>query len=772
MKRIVILIIAFLLLMPMVSYAQKSFDMRYNEAIEYYTSRQYDLAIKTLDAAKKTPGVTSGQISRANMLINQCQAAKRKLNDLNLSKEQIMFSGTAQRDSIYVTAGKPWTITAQPDWCRTSIEEDILFIDIDANEDTQQRSGVIEVSMGKERTAYILVTQDKRSDIIRKVRIRTQPARSIVFIDQENGVLSENFNLAEGSHKVKIEKTGYEQKDTTIVVTADATEDELDFLINMVPSFAMIQVNIEPEEGDYFDETPTMDISGRSVDLHPSKINSFNVDQNITYYELYENNVIPLHPGQYVIRVESSGFKGVTENVNISKGEKKVLNITLPAIKSYFSIQDAENATGAKVIIDDKEVGLVPIQNIMIKAGRHKLRVEKPHFLPEMDEYEFFLNEAEALTMNISMKRYSTYNLTSNPPYSQVIVDGIKKGTTPLTLVLTEGSHTIRMEKDGYFPHEEIIETDTVVEEQDINYSMPKTYPLLISCDAENINMTISNGKSLFVKDEKTPSTVDLPTSKTPYRIKLTQGNDYSTIYKGWFWYTKGQRNHLRLSRYSIDGFQGFSVNYYLKKPAEYFGQTELQKNYQRIGEASVAKLRLFDGLTTSLAKASFFAETNSQEKINYPISNGKEVSESVWKNISFIPAMTILFLNGEFRIGGGIHNLVDINLLATYCWYPNVSSFLPLSHMSGHDIFIGAELSSRIPIFNANLRMGFQSFYGQANICRPAGGSSFSFDNARYRFIGPVNYEVPFNNAEFVVSIGFTLGGKDSKGNSILRIF
>ena len=769
MKKLLSILITVLLLMPIAAYAQKSFDMRYNEAVEYYTTKQYDLAITTLEAAKKSPGVTRDQISKANMLINQCNAAKRKQSDLNLSKEQVIFWGGAGKDSIYVTAGKAWSVTAQPDWIKTTKEADVLFIEAEANKSSEQRKGVIEVSMGKERTTYILVTQEKRSDVTRKVHIQTNPARAIVFIDQENGVLAENFYLPEGSHKVRLEKNGYDQKDTTIVVTAAASEEDLDFLINLRPSFAMLQVNITPEEGYVFDAVPKMDISGRSVDLHPSMINSFNVDQNITYYELYEDNIIPLQPGQYVIRIESEGFKMVAQSINIDRGEKLVLNVALPAINGLLSVQDAENAAGAKVFIDGKEVGAIPILNMKIKAGNHKMKVEKSSFLPEKDEYEFKVNEEESLTLNVSMKRFSTYNLTSDPPYCQVIVDGKPAGTTPLKIVLIEGSHTIRMEKEGYFAHEQGVDTDLVKEVEDINFTLPKTHPLLITTDKDGIDVTISSGKTVLIDAQETPASVNIPTSKTPYRVKLTRRSNYQTVYKGWFWYTKGQKEQLKLNTYSQDGFQGVGVNYYLLKPAPYFGQTVLTKDYRRIGDVSLAKMRLFDGLTTSVVKATLFGEYDPNQHITYP---GKDVSGADYKNITFIPALTIMFLNGEFRVGGGVHNLGDVNLLATYCWYPNVSGFIPMTHMSGHDIFLGLELSSRLPIFNANLRMGFQSFYGQANICRPTANTTASGGNVKSRFGDPVAYKVPLGQAEFVISLGFTLGGKDSKGNSILRVF
>ncbi|MBR1538147.1 MAG: BACON domain-containing protein, partial [Bacteroidales bacterium] len=118
MKRLITLLLLLLLATTQV-FAQKSFDMRYNEAVEYYTGKQYDLAIKTLEAAKKAPGVTADQKAQADRLMRQCRSALAKLSDLNLSKENILISAEGQRDSIYVTAGKSWEVTAHPDWCAT-----------------------------------------------------------------------------------------------------------------------------------------------------------------------------------------------------------------------------------------------------------------------------------------------------------------------------------------------------------------------------------------------------------------------------------------------------------------------------------------------------------------------------------------------------------------------------------------------------------------------------------------------------------------------------
>ena len=772
MKRLFSLLLV-LLLATTPLFAQKSFDMRYNEAVEYYTSKQYDLAIKTLEAAKKAPGVTADQKSRADQLIRQCRSALTKLGDLNLSKETILAPGAGMRDSIYVTAGKKWSVTAVPDWCKTSVESDVLFISVEPNETAESRKGVIEVSMGKERTAYLLVTQDPHRDVSHTVYIRTVPERAIISVDQNTGMLADQFSLSEGKHHVRIEKNGFEKIDTVLIVPRNPHEQDLYHRIELSPTFAIISVDIKPEEGLFFDSNATLDVSGIPVNLHPNTLKSFNVDQEISYYNLYEGNLIPLHPGQYVIRAEADGFKFSVKNVKIEKGETVHLDFTLSAIYGMLSVQDAENAAGAHLFIDDKEVGEVPFSG-KIKTGHHTMRVEKDGFLPEKASYEFDIEEGREQQLNLSMSRYSTYHFTSDPAYCKLYVDGELVGTTPIRVQLKEGLHQLEYEKTGYRTTGEEIMTDLSAPDQEYRITMNKTFPLTISSDVDSLKITITKGsgnnKVIYVDNVKTPATVELPVSKTMYHIRLLR-NNMTKAYDGYFWFRGGKRDHLKLLSYSVEDFRMLGINYYLMKPQP-FSYPDFQKDFRRLGEVTLAEIKLFPGMTTSAIKGAFFWPTNPQNHFHY-VKNGTPVLEpgqEHYQDVTFLPALSILFINEEFRIGGGLHNNVDFDILAAYTWYPPLVKLIPLNHISGHDIFLGAEISSRIPIINAYVRAGFQALYGQANICLPKEVVK-STSSVSERYIS-VPYTVPINQAQFVLSVGIKLGTKDAKGNNILRVF
>ena len=769
MKRLITLLL-FIFVATTPIFAQKSFDMRYNEAVEYYTGKQYDLAIKTLDAAKKAPGVTADQKAKADRLIRQCRSELTKLGDLNLSKDAMLVPDTGARDSIYVTAGKKWEVSAVPDWCSTTVDEDVIFITVKPNEDEASRKGVIEVSMGKERTAYVMVTQEGRRDASYTVSIQTIPERAIIYVDQNTGMLADQFQMKEGKHYIRIEKNGFERLDTTIFIPRNPRDADLFHRIALKPTFALLSVDISPEDGMIFDGDARLDISGRQIEMRPNSLKSFNVDQEISYYSLYEGNLIPLHPGQYVIRAESDGFKFAVKNIKIEKGETVHLDFTLSAINGTVSVQDAENAAGAKIFIDEKEVGEVPFSG-KLQTGHHKLRVEKPGYQPEHPVYEFDIEEGKEQLVNLSMKRYTTYHFTSDPAYCMVYIDGNLAGTTPLSAPLTEGLHQFRYEKQGFQPMTEEFMPDLTTDSKDYLIQMNKTFPLTITSDEDSLKITITKGrgnnKMIYVDNVKTPATVELPVSKSMYHVRLSRGN-LATAYDGYFWFRGGKRDHINLLSYSKENFRMFGINYNLLKPQPALGG-DFNKSFQRMGDVTLAELMLFKGMTTSAVKGVFFL--NMQDRITYPERGSNpelKPGDELYKDITFLPALSVLFINEEFRIGGALHNNVDFDVLATYTWYPSLVKLVPFNHISGHDIFLGGEFSSRIPIFNVYVRAGLQAFYGQANIVRPDKKSTSSVVD-RY-VVEP--YKIPFNEAQFVVSVGIKLGTKDSKGLNILRVF
>ncbi|MBR4809107.1 MAG: PEGA domain-containing protein [Bacteroidales bacterium] len=773
MKKTALLLLV-ILLTAAPAFAQKSFDMRYSEAVEYYTTKQYDKAIKVLEASKKSPGVTKDQINKANRLLNQCKAAKQKLSDLNLSKETLYFPGSGQTDSIYVTAGKAWEVTSSPDWVTARKELDLLYIEAAPNPLDESRKGIVEVSMGKERTAYVVVNQDQRQSVSRTIRIHTDPDRAFIYIDREPGVLSDNFFLLEGRHDIRIEKNGYERKDTTIVVRADVDDAENEYSFRLSPQFATVSVNIVPEEGYSFDTPPVLDISGNVINLHPSVINNFGLDKDLSYYELYEGGLIPLHPGQYTVKVGAEGFTPQSANISVGKGENASYDFTLVPICGFLTVADQEYAAGAKVFMDGAEIGTVPVSNLRVKSGRHVLSFRKEGFLTMEDEYPVDVQEGKELTFKAFMHRFVTCNVSSEPDYCKVYLDGKYLGSTPLDIFLTEGEHKIRYEKAGYFPLEETVRTDFSNPSISRQISLSQSFPLLVTADKDSLGVTIWKGSGdnrvVYAENAKTPARVSIPLSDTPYRIELTR-NNLKTAYKGSFKFKDEADNHVNILSWGDE-----PPMFGLTIAPDFNKDIVLGKGYSRLGDARLVIFKIFPGLSSAVAKTSLFWENDHSMQVSFPEKtvtdiDGQEHTLQALKTDgpAILPAFSLLFINEEFRIGGGITQHVDANALLTYTWYPNLSKIFSFSHMSGHEVFLGAEINSRLPIFNGHLKIGMEGLFGQANIYYTGQIPETETTFKKEQFYYTEALEQPIR---FVVGLGFTIGGKEAKGQNMLRVF
>ena len=770
MKKSALLLLV-LLLTAAPAFAQKSFDMRYNEAVEYYTTKQYDKAIKVLEASKKSPGVTKDQITKANKLLNQCKAAKTRLTSLTLSKHEVFLPGRRHTDSLYVTAGKAWEVASAPDWVTVRRELDVLYIEAEPNPLSEPRKGYVEVSMGKDGTDYVTVNQEQRQIVNRTVRIKTVPERALIYIDNESGVLSDNFSMLEGNHNLRIEKDGYERRDTTILVKAEADDAENAYSFTLVPEFATIALAILPEEGFSFGGNPTVDINGNAVNLHPPDVHNFNADSKIKYYELYEGGVIPLRQGQYTIKATADGFTPKVETVSLGKGENSSLSLTLEPICGFLSVADQEYAIGAKVLMDGAEIGTIPISNMRVKSGKHVLQIIKEGYLTTEESVD--IPEGREVTVKALMHRFVTYNITSEPDYCKVYIDGQYKGSTPLEVYLIEGEHVIKYEKAGYFPLEETVRTDFSTPEVSKNIKLNQSYPLLVTADKDSLGVTIWKGKGddrvVFAENVKTPARVNIPMSDSPYQIELTR-NNLKSAYKGRFKFNKEEDNHINILSWG-DEPPMFGLNVAPSFSKDIF----LGKGYSSIGDAQIVTFKIFPGLSSAVAKAMFFWENDHSTQFSFPEKTVTDIEGNTHvlnaakaDGPSFLPAFSLLFINEEFRIGGGITQHIDANALVTYAWYPNLSKIFSFSHMSGHDVFVGAEVNSRLPIFNGHLKVGMEGFFGQANLLHPGKAPEGVTVRSEQFYVE----EKVANPIRFVVGLGITIGGREAKGQNILRVF
>lgn len=285
------------------------------------------------------------------------------------------------------------------------------------------------------------------------------------------------------------------------------------------------------------------------------------------------------------------------------------------------------------------------------------------------------------------------------------------------------------------------------VQQQPVKEPLPGTYPLNIRTDygdALRVLVTDKSGNVLTDKDALNNSPVYLPYGK--YNLKLfipeksyemyNYYTDEKLVYKGALDF-HGQESVKKLT-YTRSGHAIISAIWYPSGLSFTAGADE----FNALASANLLKFRLFDGFTTSLVKADVYKNASATADLQYLFSG------------------TIALLNGEMRVGGAIMDNLDISLLGTYSWLPNLdkANIIPMDYLNGWNYFFGVELSSRIPVINGTVRLGYQGLNGKV--------SHYDKSAAAFSSVDPVS------QGAFVVGLGINLGGNDSKGVSILRVF
>lgn len=357
--------------------------------------------------------------------------------------------------------------------------------------------------------------------------------------------------------------------------------------------------------------------------------------------------------------------------------------------------------------------------------------------------------------------------IQSDPDSCEVHFDGVLVGKTPYAVSVTSGDHIVSIEKEGYYSQAKFIRADGEIKNNTISVKLEKAFPFKIDCDRDSLRVIVFRGngasRQIFAQGVKTPATVQLPISKKPYQIELRRYND-KLAYKGNFSFNNERHNKTKILTWATSTHI-VSANYNVFNTDEsYLGglkaEDVITKRYFKFGELNICSIPICPGLSTNAAKAMLYWQESNQPLVYPAHDDTPELREGDfgYRSVQMIPAFSAVLINGEFRIGGALLPFLDADLLTSYAWYPDLSGMLKFTHMSGHDIFVGPEFSSRFKVFNMNVRAGVQICYGKAHILRPIENSYVT---------------VPYNRSlQFVVSTGFTLGGGRARGQNILRLF
>jgi hypothetical protein len=727
--------------------------------------------------------------------LDKIATAKKESERFVFSQPFVNFAYSEEAHNVTILAGRggtaKWEVESSPEWCTLTKDGNYLTIAVGPNPDPTLRNGEIMIKMvvsGKTISRGLPVLQIARPLQERSVRIITNPEGAQITIgsDPIPRITPVTLTLTEGEIPVHILRNDYFPLDTYITVSAnDDPKVTKEYNFNLTPRFALAKLNMNALTGNLDNKNPRLFIGGKQINLDGyygrGGIRTFNASGTmISYLEVYQDNdrnyVIPLEPSTYLITASAEGFEDFSTTLTLREGETVPLDVIMTPKRGTVRFFNGKNASGA--VIKD---GMTPIGNltdqfeVQMTADEHKISFEKKDYMTDIPTYSINVLPGETLDFEVNMNPLSYLSINTVPVGVEVFINGESEGIrTPVyNKAVPLGENTITLRQKGYYPVNLVRRQDNIGAVDTVSVSLSPSYPLQITSDAYrsttnsltgfNIYLTSMDGgdSKVYEYDHYTDAVVEIPYGRYRYEFRrFSSGPEPGSsgglrlrgdrrrkdlAYRGMFNFNERNTTLNRMSYSENGSVAGLAADLYLSETILDAGE---YGSFKEMGSVSLLKFPVWPGFTTALARATAFKAVSSDNSTQYLFSG------------------TIPFLNGEQRIGGGVHQYLDVNVIASYAWLPQLHTMdlafldtMNFSYVDMRDIFVGLEVHSRLPVLNASFKIGYRMLKGNVNYYeKESSGKGY--------------HSTPFDNSGIVASIGFALGGRDSKGANILRVF
>ncbi|MEE0921678.1 MAG: SUMF1/EgtB/PvdO family nonheme iron enzyme [Paludibacteraceae bacterium] len=314
-------------------------------------------------------------------------------------------------------------------------------------------------------------------------KFRVTPADAIVEVDVDgrkdmwhvsDGVASKPLNY--GSYRYTISANRYHTEYGEFVVSDTQTEKT----IELRPKFGYLYISSKVSQGAYVYATHMQTGARQSLGTVP--VNGKDLDA-----------------GSYSILIQKDKYKDYTEIIQIEEGET---NSLAPNLEANYVELTLTTSGQSDMYIDGQKLGTGRWKGTL-ELGEYSIETRQAGHESAYTTIRVVPQSAgQTIALNNPIPIYGSMVLTTSPADAAVYVDGKKVGTSPVIVnELLIGSHSIRVEKDGYDQQEktvQIIESQETILELMLNKSIEKA-PIIVTVNGVSFNMIKIEGGTFMM---------------------------------------------------------------------------------------------------------------------------------------------------------------------------------------------------------------------------------------------------------------------------------
>ena len=288
-------------------------------------------------------------------------------------------------------------------------------------------------------------------------KFRVTPTNAVVTVVEngvqeilpmrEGGIASKMLNY--GTYHYSIAADKYHTKEGAFTVSATQTE----MTVELLPKFGWLTIaGDNTSQGGYIFATNTA--TGGMTQLGTIPL---------------ENK--EMSSGVYTLRVQKEKYKDYSTTITIEDG--KTITIR-PSLEANFTQVALTTNEGADIYVDGSRLGTTSWTGTL-ELGEHSVETRQAsHHSAYTNVRITPQSTGQTITLNNPLPIYGSLVVDGSPADVVVYVDEKKVGTSPLIISeLLIGTHTVRLEKEGYAKHEKTV---SIFEGQEhaLNYTLIK----------------------------------------------------------------------------------------------------------------------------------------------------------------------------------------------------------------------------------------------------------------------------------------------------------
>ncbi len=158
-----------------------------------------------------------------------------------------------------------------------------------------------------------------------------------------------------------------------------------------------------------------------------------------------------LPQGDYIIELRKGGYASTYNALTLLEGQEETVDVQMNRITGLLLVES--NPPGADVLIDGVSKGNTPLLLTDLPVGTYKLEFRSASQLPRTMEAEL-VDRTPVRVFAELISNTAQLTVTSVPDSAEVRINGILKGTTPVTIEAVQaGQSDVKVSKRGYKPH-------------------------------------------------------------------------------------------------------------------------------------------------------------------------------------------------------------------------------------------------------------------------------------------------------------------------------